>query len=482
MYTEKTFSSNLPDRQKTQLASLSKILRESNSSDSKFYEFEAAVVIDVIYNEDHKIFKNFPPTIDITNFPGTPSDSDVDYTWIGRALVRMVNSERGKDRDTLSWAIPLNNYQELPLKNEIVYVVKYFEQFYYSKLNVRNFVNNNADFRYEKKYGLNDGLGSDGVVSHTRNPEIPDPTKDFVGSLGSYFKNNDRIRAVRRNEGDTVIESRFGQSIRFSGFSGNSETDSGVGYGSYPFGTGNPCIFIRNRQRDLSSSQVEKNVGGTIREDVNLDGTSIQITSGKYVSQWDLETISIKPFEVGKYSSTFAPVGSTTFTFPKLDGDQCMIQSDRILISAKKKEMLLCSKYRMSLFTDDEFSVNSKFQIVLTTLQHFHINSPYIFLGDYGAAEQPIVLGTEFSRWAFDLINWLKIHTHIYKHTHSKSSGPSPEKTQVTPEIQELIRLQSLIPELVSDRVFTSNRRKGTGTEISQINNPPQTISKIPKG
>jgi hypothetical protein len=488
MFHEKTYQSNLKKRQELSLSSRSELYSKSTSADSKFYEIETAVVLDVILDDTHPIFKGegnaYSPIIDPLDHPGRVGKDEIDFSWIGRALVRMTNSERESSRESLSWAIPHDIAGEMPLLNEIVCVIKHFDQLYYQKLNTRNFINNNADFRYEKKYGLNDGIGKVGPISYTRNPELTDTNENFAGSLGLYFKSNDDIRSVKRNEGDRVIESRFGQSIRFNGFTGNSSVDSAGIYPSYAKGTGNPCIFIRNRQREINpSNKLEKNVGGYIEEDINKDGSSIQITSGRYVSKWDVNTISTKPFQVGVYKSKlFSPSGCTEFQFPKLDGDQTIIQSDRVIISARHNEMFLCSKYRFSIFTDSEYTVDAKDQIVLTTNKNFHINSPYIFMGDYGTTDQAIMLGTDTAKWLFDLIEWLKTHTHIYKHNHPKVGGSSPDKTQVTPQVRELIRLQNLIPSLISDRVYTSGRNKGTGTDISQQNNPPTTISNIAKG
>lgn len=484
-YQEKSISSNVNQRDKVRLALLSDVIKLSSSAEAKFYEFEPAVVLDVIVNDSHPIFnqkKGIAPKIDIEEHPGNPKVGDVDYSWIGRVLVRMVNSQRGRGQEVLTWAIPMDHSLELPLKNEIVYVTKYFEQLYYKKLNTRNFVNNNVDFRYEKKYGLNDGLNAIGPESYTRSKDLPDPNKNYRGAVGDYFITNDNIRHIRKNEGDTVLESRFGQSIRFNGFVGNKIIDSAGVYNSYPSGSGNPCLFIRNRQRDLDIKTFpnEKNVGSNIMEDINHDGSSLQMTSGKYISDWDKDTVLIKPFEVNSLENArFSPTGSTEFIYPELSGDQIVMQSDRIILSARKNEFFLCSKYRFSTFTDSEYTVDADGQIVMTSNTHFHINSPYIFLGDYGAFDQPIMLGTVTTKWLYDLIEWLKTHTHIYKHTHPGSGQPSPNKTQVTPELQELLRLQSLIPELVSDRVFTSSRNRGTGTLVSQTSNPPITKSKI---
>ena len=98
----------------------------------EFYEMEPAVVLDVILDENHPVLQK--QKIDISSFPDnykdqTPNSFDTDYTWIGRALVRMVNSQQAMAKDKLNWAIPLDvtGIVEYPLLNEVVIVVKYFD-------------------------------------------------------------------------------------------------------------------------------------------------------------------------------------------------------------------------------------------------------------------------------------------------------------------------------------------------------------------
>ena len=86
--------------------------------------------------------------------------------------------------------------------------------------------------------------------------------------------------------------------------------------------------------------------------------------------------------------------GDTSFKFPKLLGDQIVINSDRIIISAKKNEMFQYSKKRMSFVTDDEFTVDAQNQIVINTNNKTVLNSPAIYLGEYNQTNEPVLLRT----------------------------------------------------------------------------------------
>ena len=113
-----------------------------------FYELEPAVVIDVIRDENHAVFKNqkTKPRVSPEEFPEGFNDPLVtDYaSWIGRARIRMLYSETKLPVDQLSWAIPLESgIKEFPLINEVVIVSRYMKTVYYSRrLNDKNFINN----------------------------------------------------------------------------------------------------------------------------------------------------------------------------------------------------------------------------------------------------------------------------------------------------------------------------------------------------
>jgi hypothetical protein len=59
---------------------------------------------------------------------------DVDYSWIGRVLVRTIFTQNKVEKEQLVWAYPLeSNISEYPLINEVVIVVKYLDQVFYTR-------------------------------------------------------------------------------------------------------------------------------------------------------------------------------------------------------------------------------------------------------------------------------------------------------------------------------------------------------------
>lgn len=267
--------------------------------DSFFYELEAAVVIDVIRDETHPVFTDNPkaPTVERSTWPSGYNDPSIpDYSWIGRVKVRLINSQQQAPISSLDWVTPHETVVfEYPLVNEVVVVSGYMGRMFYTRrLNSRNFINNSADFQHENRYGMRGGVTentSPGSLLGARNESNLWPDTNRYGNpkpyLGKYFKANNKIRPLKHYEGDTIIQSRHGSSIRFGCYENDPKIDVGtdLGYGeSYADNLGNPMILIRNRQRVTEGD--EKKFQYNILEHVNKDGSSIQITSGRTVSKF----------------------------------------------------------------------------------------------------------------------------------------------------------------------------------------------------
>jgi hypothetical protein len=129
-------------------------------------------------------------------------------------------------------------------------------------------------------------------------------------------------------EGDKVLQSRFGQSIRFSAYNNEEKEFS-------------PTIIIRNRQNDTNDS--EKLEGDLLEENIVEDGSTIVLSSEKYEL----------PFVPGTEKNPIKLTNTLYFESPdKLDGDQILINSGRIIISSKESEMMFFSKGNYSFVSD----------------------------------------------------------------------------------------------------------------------------------
>jgi len=484
-----------------------------------------AVVVDIILDDKHPFFgksvdnpsSQSPPTVMYQQIPVNyeskiPNSSDIDYSYIGRVKIRILSEEKQTPYEKLPWAIPLDNtITQFPLLNEQVLVLKIAETYYYTKpFNRINFLGTNGEFITEKSSSDNGNSALAYATPVNRKSYTSHPafiSLNQVGYFGNYFILNPFIRSVRKFEGDTIIESRFGQSIRFSAYDDNRVIDkykdtvnnkdrsyvidSNLFKQSSEGGYGNPKLTIRNRQRNIAQNksqqlhpklppippilEKEKNYGGQIDEDINNDGSTIQLTSGRTESNWKTTVYkSIFGITADKKSTEeqikFNPPNSTSFTFPILDGDQIVINTDRLVLSSRFAETFHFSKKRYAIATDSEYTVDANDQVVITTNNLTSINSPQIFLGQYGETNEPVLLGQTTVDWMYDLCNWLLDHVHWYHHVHPHPHGHEdagaingentkdavPDQTQIPVQQIKLKMLRDNLHKTLSRRVFVT--------------------------
>lgn len=469
--------------------------RTFSGQGGEFYEIEPAVVLDIVLDKEHPLFKQAETQIqlDVNRWPSDfngkkANQEEIDYTWIGRVLVRMQYSTPTTQKEKLIWAYPMDtSICEYPLINEIVMVIKYSDKyFYFRRLNSKNLPNEAVDFSVNSTISgkTNTELYTNTPYTGRISTTSHDGSYGFKGVAGKYYKINNRMRRIQRYEGDTVIESRFGQSIRFGAYDDKRNND--IGKGDYDNFGGNPMIIIRNRQRKLLKendtlklenspnsatiigTKEEKNAGGYIKEDINHDGTSIYITSGQTISNW-VTTCYKKMFGVGEEVSAFS--GKSNFKYPELSGDQLVLNTDRIILSSRRGETFHYSKKRYGVVTDDEYSLDAHNQIVLTTNTKTVINSPAIYLGQYDETGEPAILGQTLANWLSDLCDWIEQHTHWHLHSHVDAGSPSPVQTQLPVQLIQLRALKEKIHTILSRRVFVTGGGFAPGQDgVSIIN------------
>ncbi len=227
----------------------------------------------------------------------------------------------------------------------------------------------------------------------------------------NQYKINEKIKFLKPKEGDTILQGRVGNTIRFSEF---HLTEDGK--------TSSPSIFIRNKQNPELDS---KKIGELVEEDINKDGTSIYITSNKVKVPF-LETIKKEKKGFKEYPNS-----------KDLSGDQLFINSDRIVLSAKAKEFIIFGKGNTGVITDGNYSVDAAKDIYLHTDKNVTIHSAgsnQIFLnsesgkiflgkdkgvGGAGADVQKMVLGGELVKILGELID------EITKQVYATGCGPT---------------------------------------------------------
>ncbi len=229
-----------------------------------------------------------------------------------------------------------NNFT-FPIKGETVIILKIESETYYLPYSSTPYPNYREKVRLKVAAepvdnSINPTGGKDlRQRKETGGSNNPNAKKDKENT-GGYIV-NEKIKFLNPKNGDTIIGGRVGNTIRFSEFFLTEDSK-----------TSSPGIFIRNKQNSELDS---KPIGTLGEENINKDGTSVYITSGKIKIPFK-ETIKKQKVAFKDYPSS-----------DKLIGDQLFVNSDRIVLSAKAKEFIIFGKGNTGIITDGKFSVDS---------------------------------------------------------------------------------------------------------------------------
>ena len=271
----------------------------------EFYELEPAEVLSVILDEDDFSSEDEPSTL--------KKDSTPNWSFYGAIRARMVMGSGVRIIRPLD-----SNIKEYPMPGEYVIVADYFGDLYYTqKLNIRNSVN----------YNFNPGLSK----IHNPTPEEYPPTD---------FESNTNISQLKAYHGDITFNGRFGQSIRF----GSNITEI-TGSDPYPKSgpldkeglQSSPNIIIKAGQGKIPTV-----TNKPVLEDINLDKSSIWMTTN--------QTVDITKSSTEAHGKTLPE---------KYDGNQIIVNSDRIVFNSKVNSIHAFSKIDISMAADSRINIES---------------------------------------------------------------------------------------------------------------------------
>jgi len=256
---------------------------------------------------------------------------NLDTLPIGYIVARRITGVSSGLKITLK---PFNSFViEIPLVGEIVEIIE-----------------TNGNYSYKRIYSpeLNVGISSLGLVLTDLNNSGDYSTVSQTGTtntdsttnkkIGQYF-NPTQINRLKVYEGDTLIQSRFGQSIRLSGYNNQSNEFS-------------PTIIIRNKQN--AKSLVDNKLFDIIEEDINRDGSVLLMASENY-------KINFIPGVLNDNNKTDFKTKVKNFKLPQeyVGDDQVLINSDRIILSSKAKEMIFFSKGDYGFISDGKLIIDN---------------------------------------------------------------------------------------------------------------------------
>jgi hypothetical protein len=108
--------------------------------------------------------------------------------------------------------------------------------------------------------------------------------------LGEYFKETNKVRKLKPFEGDIILESRFGQSVRFGSTTPKVKKSN---YWSNKGPQGSPITMIVNGQGAPENS---KDIFAPTLENINKDFSSIYLTKDQQIVIEDLNNFDFRSF------------------------------------------------------------------------------------------------------------------------------------------------------------------------------------------
>ena len=377
-------------------------------------------VYSVILDETHPVIKN--------------SNGSKKVSYIGAIEYRFAN-DVASDDENLPIAFPFDKtFKNLPVKNENVEIYQNGSVAMYRRIGQDITPNINSDQKaITKHYGEKTKLDNKGqeygnVEKTGITKTNASPTQQLDG-FGNYFKTEKGIHKLKMYEGDSLYESRFGQSIRFSGYNNPKNIFS-------------PTIIIRNGESQITR---KKSVEEAVLEDVNKDGSIIAMTSDQY-------ELPFLPGTVGESGTNdFQTTPQSFQQYPsKLIGDQILISSGRLLFSAKNAEMIFYSKKNYGFISDGAMSIDNAKGIdisvggdinVLTNDRsvHLYTGNGSIILGSQGL--EPLVKGQALVDILGELIDTIVAQQYL------TPSGP----TKIGPEnVPKFASIKSKLNNMLS--------------------------------
>lgn len=388
----------------------------------KFYELESAEVIDIILDPFHPEFTN--------------------WNDIGKIKARLINSEVNKDVQSLQWINPsTNGIKKFPLLHEIVIVGEFASdksvdnhtarnQYYFMPpLNIFNSVNentmpnvsidtkeSNVDKKdYEKNQIENYNERTSGATTEQSfeydvavGTNEKNPNGDY---LGNTFLQNYDIVPLLPFEGDTILEGRFGNSIRFGSTIKLNESSPEIpGGGHMPNWwseegiNGDPIMIIRNGQSPLSS---KTEIDEPAVEDLDSDGAIIMLTSGQTIDfcpacdnmvTWQKTQPHTLYNSQGKEGLKTNLMRDYTFS-----GNQIIMSSDRIVMNARKNEFMVYANGDIGFSTNGDFHINCR-ALRINAQENHNMTAAPNEKAD-AAKGEPAVLGRQLSNLIQGIVN-----------------------------------------------------------------------------
>lgn len=352
-------------------------------------------VLDVVLDDSHQDYEPFGGPLAIGGIRFKPLDT-------------MLNEEHPQEMPFAYLGNP--HYKNYPLFEEIVRIEKYpsklmnlnvhsTDNFYFPLTNIWNQPNHNA-FPCQRTFpGLPANLGPGPCESPRNCLEL-----EHIGILQPF-------------PGNTTIEGRHGNTIRFFGFKhkDNIYTDD--------VNNGFPITIFRNGQGVPKDESMH-----TVLEDINLDASSMYLTSLHKV-----------PLVQAEYKRLAYFPGEEPIIASVYKGKQILENADRIFLNARTDGVYLSAKVSVGINAIRSVNIDARAYVCL--------DAKKIYLGEKAKWEQePAVLCTTLKNWLYDLCDGLILTGRLLCEDDVCAAGEA--------QVAWASELKGKLPPICSKKVF----------------------------
>ena len=377
-------------------------------------KFETAVVNDIVLDTSSKFF----------------TDAG-EWNGIGTVAFQKVKGGTYKSNGFAKPYFP--NFINYPLINELIYIFKLpssdvqkglnQENYYYiSPINIWSDQHHNAIPNIIERKDIPEGEQRDYI--QTQAGSVKKVIKPAILKLGEYFTENPSIKPLKKFEGDVLIESRVGSSIRF----GTTVRSKGKALSNWSTGSfnGDPITIIRNGQGEQGQVAFLPT-----EENINNDNSSIYLTSGQQIP---LEVSSTR--EYLSYKKIPQPI-------KEYSRDQILLNSGRLVFNSNIDSIMLSSAQSINLNSDSSVNIDTP---------ELNIQSDRINLGSKEASE-PALYGDLTVEVLISMVDALE---GIIEACTIADADGKPIKTlqALTLYKSQISRLKDILPSLKSETVY----------------------------
>jgi len=310
-----------------------------------------------------------------TKIEDLPPDGDTDnpnFKYMNAIEFNIIGKE-ALSKNVERIALPINNAEyELPVEGEYVVVKQLFGKYFYgNRINIFGNPNNSSFSTLSDSLTTNSlSLKSDKTLEVADSGVVENKTESDI-TLGNHFKSDFTIKPILLNEGDSVVQGRFGNTIRLG-----SNIESNI--------ENSPNIKLRAGQLQDADKFGQEETADKLKtsfreipvvEDINSDASSIWMTTD--------ETVSLTPATLE--DTNIYPTDTAPEVF---DSKQIILNSGRLIFNSKESGILGFSNGPIDFSTLNSFGVAAK--------QDLNLYSPTIVIGREDKTKNISLLGKDF--------------------------------------------------------------------------------------